>query len=91
MPDEMCLYKHAVTLHKLINEIYCEDEFLHLNFQMTDNDRSTKINFIKNQNYDMGKNILLNRLNVLNNQIDKSWMQLSLASFKIKCKDMFLS
>ena len=90
LPEKMCLCKHAITMPKHFNKIYCEDEFLHLNFQLTDNDRSTKINFIKNQNYEVGKNILLNKLHVLNKQIEKSWMQMSLASFKIKCKDMFL-
>ena len=51
----------------------------------------SQIIFIKNQNYEVGNNILLNRLHELNNRIDKSWMQLSLESFKVKCKEMFLS
>ena len=85
LPEKMCLYRHAITMHKLFNEFCCEDEFLHLNFQLS------KIIFIKNQNYEVGNNILLNRLHELKNRIDKSWMQLSLESFKVKCKAMFLS
>ena len=38
------------------------------------------------QNCDVVKNILRNRLHELNNKIDKSWLELSLNSFKIKCK-----
>ena len=34
--------------------------------------------------------ILLNRLHVLNGKIDKTWLNLSLGSFKIKCKELFL-
>ena len=35
--------------------------------------------------------ILLNRLHVLNNLIDKNCLLLSLNSFKIRCKEMFLT
>ena len=34
----------------------CEDDFVQLNFQLTDNPRVNKTNFIKRQNYDIGKN-----------------------------------
>ena len=86
----MCLYRHAVVMYKLFNSIICEDEFLHLNFQLYDNERSEKIVFVKNQNYEAGKNILLNRFSELNNMIYKNWLNLSLETFKIKCKTIFL-
>ena len=35
-------------------------------------------------------NILLNRLHILNNKIEKSWLNLSLESYKVKCKELFL-
>ena len=41
-------------------------------------------------NYDVGKNILLNRFCDLNDLIDKKWIELSMETFKIKCKDLFL-
>ena len=63
---------------------------MNFNFQLADSARSTKLCFIKRQNYDVGKNIFLNRLHSLNNQIEKQWMTLSLDSSKIKCKDLFL-
>ena len=46
--------------------------------------------FIKNQKYDMGKNILLNRFCDPNDLIDKKWIKLSLETFKIKCKEQRL-
>ena len=67
-----------------------KNEFVHLNFQLFDNVKSTKLVFIKRQNFDIGKNILLNRLHELNNKIEKQWLELSLETFKIKCKNLFL-
>ena len=72
MPDNMCMYKHALMLHKLLRNDLCDDELMNLNFQIADNGRSTRLKFIKRQNYDVGKNILLNRLHILNDKIEKN-------------------
>ena len=61
LPAKICLYKHAIIMYKLFIEIYCEDEFIQLKFQLSDNVRSTKVMFIKRQNFYVGNNILLNR------------------------------
>ena len=89
-PDQMCQYRHAITLYKLMNNIICENEFLQLNFQLYENARSSKITFIKIQRFEVGKNILLNRFHDLNNLINKQWMNMSLETYKIKCKSLFL-
>ena len=86
----MCLFRHAILIYKLFNEIMGKNEFVLLNFQLFDNVKSTKLVFIKRQNFDIGKNILLNRLHELNNKIEKQWLELSLETFKIKCKNLFL-
>ena len=91
LPMKMCMYRHAVVCYKLVNEVFCDNEFMHLNFQLCDNERQVKMTFLRRQNYDVGKNILLNQMLILNNKIDKAWLQLSLNSFKIKCKELFLS
>ena len=67
-----------------------ENEFVLLNFQLYDNERAQKLVFLKDQKYEAGKNILLNRFTELNNMIDKDWLNLSLETFKIKCKTIFL-
>ena len=54
------------------------------------NERGQNIVFTKNQRYEAGKNILLNRFAELNNLIDKSWLNLSLGTFKTKCKSIFI-
>ena len=38
----------------------------------------------------VGNNILLNRLSVINKQIDLDWLNPGLDSFKIKCKSKFI-
>ena len=89
-PEQMCQYRHAVQMYKLVNNVICEDEFVQLNFQMYDNERNQKVTFLKIQRYDVGKNILLNRFYDLNNLIDKQWLEMSLETYKIKCKALFL-
>ena len=88
--EKMCLYRHAIMMFKLFNNIICENEFEQMNFQLYDNDRFPKITFIKNQRFDVGKNLLLNQFCYLNNRIDKRWLDMSLETYKVKCKAMFL-
>ena len=90
LPEKMCLYRHAILLYKIFNCIICENEFVNLNFQLYDNERSQKLVFLEDRKYEAGKNILLNRFTELNNMIDKNWLNLSLETFKIKCKSIFL-
>ena len=91
MPDDMCMYKHALLLHKLLRNDLFDDELMNLKFQITDNGRSTRLNFIKRQKYDVGKNILLNRMHILNDKIEKNWINLTMNSYKVKCKELFLN
>ena len=90
LPENMCMYKHALMLYKLLRNDLCDNELMHLNFQIADNERSTKMGFFKRQKYDVGKNVLLNRLHILNGKIEKNWINLKLDSYKIKCKELFL-
>ena len=85
------MYKHALMLHKLLRNDLCDDELMNLNFQIADNGRSTRLKFIKRQNYNVGKNILLNRLHILNDKIEKNWINLTMNSYKVKCKELFLN
>ena len=49
-----------------------------INFHLVDNVRSPKLTLMKRQNYEVGTNILLNRMYVLYNKIDKSCVSLSI-------------
>ena len=83
--------EHVTNAIKDANNIYCENEFVETNFQLLDNARSSKIAFVKRQQYEVGKNILLNRQHDINNMVEKQWLNLSLGCFKIKCKALFLN
>ena len=57
--EKMCLYRHAVMMFKVFNNMFCENEFIQLNFQLYDNERCPKFRFTKNQRYDVGKTFFL--------------------------------
>ena len=90
LPDQMVKYKHALMMYKLFRQCMPENEFIHLNFQANLNQRLQYHTFIKTQNYNVGNNILLNRMYSLNNTIPKSMTDDSYLTFKLKCKEMFL-
>ena len=90
MPDQMLNYKNALTMYRLFKTCQPEPDFVNLNFQLNQNPSTLYANFFRRQNYEAGNNILLNRLSHLNNKIEKSWLDMSLDSFKLKCKKLFL-
>ena len=90
LPDQMIQYKHALMMYKLFRQCTPDVEFINLNFQANLNQRIQHHNFIKIQNYNVGHNILLNRLCSLNNTIMQSWTNESYLSYKLKCKNLFL-
>ena len=91
LPDQMIKYKHALMMYKLFRQCVPDNEFMHLNFQANLNQRNQHHTFLKTQNYNVGNNILLNRMCILNNTIPKSWTDLSYLTYKLKCKDLFLT
>ena len=90
-PEKYLLYKHALTLHKLINNDNYTTEWVALNFNQTLTSRQTHFNTLKNNRKRVGLNALANRLYILNNRIPLTWLNLSLDTFKIHCKKEFLS
>ena len=90
-PEKMCVYKHSIQLHKLYNSTNQSIEWLHLNTQQNFNSRVTKFLISNSGKFKIGNNILTNRLTCLNNKIELDWLNLSLNSFKIHCKQKFLS
>ena len=61
-----------------------------LNLDQSVMQRQTKFKTLQNQNYKIGNNILSNHLCVVNDRIELDWLNLSLPSIKIKCKQLFL-
>ena len=65
-------------------------EWQQLFFNQNFNNRNNKANFRNLSTYKIGKNIVTNRLWVINNYIPYEWLNSSILSFKLKCKDFFL-
>ena len=90
-PDKYLMYKHALTLHKLMNNENYTTEWIALNLNQTFTSRQTHFISLRNNRKRVGLNALANRLHILNNRIPLSWLNLSLNSFKVHCKKEFLS
>ena len=86
----ICLYKTALSLFKLYNNDYNPLEFALLNFNQILTGRQTNFISIKSNVRKVGINCLGNRLTVINNKIPLDWLNLSLNTYKINCKKLFL-
>ena len=89
-PTQMSSYKHALQLYKLYNSENMTDDWISLNIQQNFNGRNDKIQVFKQLNYKVGNNLMVNRLINLNNKIPYSWLNESLNTFKVKCKQLLL-
>ena len=87
----MMQYKHVTQLYKVYNSENQSNDWLDLFFNQNFNSRNNKANFIDNSVCKIGKNTMTNRLNLLNNKITYDWLNLSIETYKIKCKELFLS
>ena len=90
-PVKMSTYKLSLQLFKLYNSEKMSQDWIDLNYQQNFNGRNTKFLVSNCAKYKEVSNLLVNRLSALNNTIELSWLNESLNSFKIKCKELFLS
>ena len=90
-PNQILIYKHAILLHKMYNSNCPQMDWIELNFNQTLTSRQTLFISIKSNRFHVGNNLLVSRLSVLNNKIPLNDLNMSLASFKIKYKEKFLS
>ena len=90
-PTQMTNYKHALQLFKLYNSTNMSDDWMSLNIQQNFNGRNENVQLIRISNYKVGNNFMVNRLTILNNKINYSWLNESFNAFKIKCKQLFLT
>ena len=90
-PDKYCTYKHALLLHKIYNSHTPKLEWTALNFNQNFNTRNPYFRAFSRNNYKIGKNKISERLIILNNKIKLEHLNRTFDSFKIQCKQMFLS
>ena len=90
-PMSIMKYKHSIELYRLYNSGEEREDWIDLNFQQNFNNRNEFINVIDTSTIRVGKNMLVNRLTILNGQIKHAWMNYSIDTYKVKCKNLFLT
>ena len=83
-------YKLSIQLYKIYNGTEMNNDWLDLNSQQNFNSRSNLFQINDYSKIRIGKNIIANRMTILNNLINLDWLNLSLIAFKLKVKDLFL-
>ena len=91
LPNKFTLYRHGLLLYKLFNNMIPRKDWVDLNFQITNTSRQTLFEIRNDSNFKVGNNILCNRLSCLNKKIELNMLNIPLNSYKIMCKEMFLS
>ena len=82
--------KLSIQLYKIYNGNDMDNEWLDMNTQQNFNSRLKLFQINDFSKTRVGRNIIANRMTVLNNQINLDWLNLSLISFKLKVKNLFL-
>ena len=90
LPGSLLQYKLAIQLFKLYNTNTHSMEWVELNLNQILTSRQTTFSVLKTNNTKVGLNILVNRLSVLNGKIPLKWLNGSMESFKVKCKNLLL-
>ena len=89
-PEKYLIYKHALMLFKLYNSIDYSVEWSALNVNQILTTRQTLFISSKSNKKKVGLNAMANRLYILNGKIPLDWLNLTIDSYKVKCKNEFL-
>ena len=79
---EKIRYSWTIVVVVVVNNM--SDDWISLNVQQNFNGRNEQIQIFNKSNYKVGRNLLVNRFQSLNNKIDYSWFNDLFESFKIK-------
>ena len=83
-------YKLALCLYKLYNSNFNSFEFVQLNLNQILTSRQTVFKTLKNNVFKIGMNSLTNRLTHINDMVPLSWLNMSIDTYKVHCKKLFL-
>jgi hypothetical protein len=89
-PSQIALYKISLLLYKNFNASYHSKDWLEFSNQIIMTGRQTVFNIHKSNNYNIGLNILSNKLFCLNNKIKLDYLNLPFSSYKYKMMILFL-
>ena len=89
-PASFMSYKLALCLYKLHNSNFNSFEFVQLNLNQILTSRQTVFKTLKNNVFKIGMNSLTNRLTHINDIVPLSWLNMSIDTYKVHCKKLFL-
>ena len=89
-PNQLIKIKHAILLFKLFNQMKQSSDWIDLNLTQILTSRQSTFKISSTTNFKIGNNILSNRLSCINVQVPLAWLNLTIDTFKIKCKEKFL-
>ena len=81
---------HILKPGKLYNRKEPIQEWVKLNLQQTLTSGQKNFKIIRSNNYKIGNNLLCKWLQILNNNIPLIWLNLTIESLKIECKELLL-
>ena len=87
----MMKYRHALELYNVYNSEDMNTDWIDLNMQQNFNGRNDYVHIVDHSRVRVGKNLLMNRLSLINDSINYDWLTLSKDTYKIKCKEKLLS
>ena len=90
LPTQICAYKHAIMLFKLTTTQEPLREWIYFTVQQINTSRQLHMIVVNNSRYKIGGNIMANRFQLINGKIPFEWLSLSIETYKVKCKDLFL-
>jgi hypothetical protein len=85
-PVDLMKYKLTVQLYKNFNDRCKRETWMALFFQQNYGTRNEYIRITDNSRHKVGRNNLINRLNVLNEVIKYEWLNLSIDASNLRCK-----
>ena len=88
-PSKMAMYKHALLLHRTINDQTGGKDWADLNCNHIFNERNPTFNVVDVSRLKIGRNQICNRLKCLNSKINQA--DLSYISFKLRTKTIFFN
>ena len=88
VPEMFLKYKLVMGLYKLYNESFNPMEFAQLNFNQLLTRRQVLFKTLKSNQHKVGINSQANRLYYINDQIPLDWLNMSINTYKVKCKEL---
>ncbi len=90
-PTQFQKYTTAVSLYHLIKKEIPEEDWINLQFNIQNDQQSTRLIFQTNNKLKCGINCMSNRFKSITNEIDKQCVNFTRDVYKTKCKKRLIT